>query len=224
MPRYFSIFTTFVLAYGLAPMSSVASAAIISVDDPDFGTGALTRDTDQGLDFLDLTKSTNRSYNDVSAHFGASGDFEGFRYATTAEVIALINNYGFLPAAVAGDPIIRFEGTAGDQLSGLANLLGVTYSISSFRLSDGLVFTPAGANAHRVYISDRTHPVESDTVWISDFARDGTNPGVGSFLVKDSSTGQVPEPSSHVIFGGLAFCIAAAGWWRKRQSGAREQT
>ena len=47
-------------------VGSVASASIQSADDSVFGVGALTRDTGQGLDFLDLTFSTNRSFNDVS--------------------------------------------------------------------------------------------------------------------------------------------------------------
>lgn len=60
-----------------------ASATVMSADDiGGFGIGALTRDTDQGLDFLDVTFSMNRSFNDVSGHFGVGGNFEGFRYAT----------------------------------------------------------------------------------------------------------------------------------------------
>ena len=55
---------------------SVAFAAVISVDHPTFGPGTLTRDTDQGLDSLDLALSLDRSSNNVSGEFGAGGDFQ----------------------------------------------------------------------------------------------------------------------------------------------------
>ena len=27
----------------------------------------------------------------------------------------------------------------------------------------------------------------------------------------------IPEPSTYLVFGGLALCFGAAGWWRKRR-------
>ena len=71
-----------VVAGGLSLlMVTPSSATVISADHLVFGIGSLTRDTDQGLDFLDLTLSINRSFNDVATHFVAGGDFAGFRHA-----------------------------------------------------------------------------------------------------------------------------------------------
>lgn len=54
--------------------------------------GHFTTDSQSGLDWLDVTESFQRSYDDVSSQFGAGGDFEGWRYATLNELIILINN------------------------------------------------------------------------------------------------------------------------------------
>lgn len=105
-----------------------ASAIVISVDDiGGFGIGALTRDTDQGLDFLDLTLSQGRSFNDVSSEFGVGGDFEGFRYATIDEYIQLANNFGVNPPFVPGN-----AANIDTDIGELVEFLGVTGSIGPF--------------------------------------------------------------------------------------------
>ncbi len=69
---------------------------LVSADDPVFGVGSITLDTATGLEWLDLAFSVNRSFDDVSANFGPGGDFEGFRYATAAELITLYTNAGIV--------------------------------------------------------------------------------------------------------------------------------
>ena len=44
--------------------------------------GTITRDTDAGLDWLDVTESRGLSYNDVTAQLGAGGTYDGWRYDT----------------------------------------------------------------------------------------------------------------------------------------------
>lgn len=96
-------------------------AAIISLNDSAFGDSALTRDTNQGLDFLDLEFSKGLSFDDVSAQLGIGNTFDGFRFATQIEVITLVNNFGFIPMAV---PRVRTKGTTNtDQISILADYL-----------------------------------------------------------------------------------------------------
>lgn len=75
---------------------SEVNATVISIDDVVFGIDSITVDTDQGLEFLDLTLSVNRSFNDISTQFSIGGDFEGFRHATVIEVELLINNFGIV--------------------------------------------------------------------------------------------------------------------------------
>ncbi len=84
-----SLFVVFACMMNMT--TSESCAGVMSADDTVFGIGALTRDTDQMLDFLDVTRSTSRSVVDVSGELGAGGDFEGFRYATLAEWTGLID-------------------------------------------------------------------------------------------------------------------------------------
>ena len=69
-----------------------AQATLLSVDDSTGafgmpGSGAVTFDDATNLEWLDLTESIDRSFNDVSTHFGSGGDYEGWRHATTAEIV-----------------------------------------------------------------------------------------------------------------------------------------
>ena len=103
-------------------------AGVMSVDDiGGFGAAALTRDTDQMLDFLDVNLSVFRSVDDVSDEFGLGGDFEGFRYSTVEEWTSLIDHYGGL--TINPIPPLPIDGTLyhdepGDSLSGLRTLIG----------------------------------------------------------------------------------------------------
>lgn len=74
---------------GLSMAASVsASAAIIDL-------GNITRDTDTGLDWLDVTVTRGMAYNQVFPQT-QSGVFEGWRYATLAELDQLISNFGYV--------------------------------------------------------------------------------------------------------------------------------
>lgn len=59
--------------------------------------GAYTTDTLSGLDWLDVTESINKSYNDVIELLENNGDFSGYRYATADEFNTLISNYTGIP-------------------------------------------------------------------------------------------------------------------------------
>ncbi len=80
------------VAYAAA--CSIASADIVELDDGVFGAGSVTLDTDTGLQWLDLTLSTDLSANEVDAQLGVGGTFEGWRYASVAEVLTLFVNAG----------------------------------------------------------------------------------------------------------------------------------
>jgi hypothetical protein len=46
-----------------------------------------------GLDWLGVTFSVNRSYNDASSQFGVGGDFAGWRYAAGLEFNGLVGHW-----------------------------------------------------------------------------------------------------------------------------------
>lgn len=101
-------------------------AALVSGDHPLFGEDSVTFDTSTGLTWLDIPFSADRSYNDISSEFGPGGDFEGFRYATSGEVISLWLNAG-IPVIPGNDPSNVVP------ISGLIDLIGATFDNGSFR-------------------------------------------------------------------------------------------
>ena len=70
----------------LAFISFNASAALID-------NGTYTTDTDSGLDWLDLTETTGITRDNLLPQMVSGGQFEEWRYATSAEVVALWTNW-----------------------------------------------------------------------------------------------------------------------------------
>ncbi|MCP4269449.1 MAG: carboxypeptidase regulatory-like domain-containing protein [Candidatus Brocadiaceae bacterium] len=182
--------------------SSNVFADLSSHDHPVFGVGTLTRDSDQGLEFLDPNLTLGRSYMDISSKFGSGLEFEGFRYATIYEVLALINNgAGFTPPAVLGQNSV---GTSGiDWLSGLVGLLGETNPNRTTGISAGPLLGLGDARVFSIIddtadISDRVY-----SAWTLDiFSSDDF---VGSFLVQEVVLGFISgftTDSNHIPIAG----------------------
>lgn len=75
------------IAVSLA-VSMSANASIVDL-------GNITRDTDTGLEWLDVTETRGLSFNQVTAKMGKGGIYEGWRYATMAEFDQLITDFGY---------------------------------------------------------------------------------------------------------------------------------
>ena len=176
--------------------SSPISAQVIEIDSDIFGPGTLTRDTVQGLDFLDLEDTLGRSFQDVSSQLGSGGEFEGFRYATFDEIESLVSNYNS-PATPPGTPRL----TA--LLDVATNLFGSDFSTG---LSADL--GPDGG-IQIVSIIENTSPSVNQTIEV---AVDRVSPTTGSFLVTSSSA--VPEPNSVSLCAVLFMGVLAR---RKKQ-------
>ena len=71
----------------LNALSTMAHAAIVD-------NGNYTTVTATGLDWLDLTETSNRSYIDISSQLGPGGDFSGWRYASLVEMNSLFDAFG----------------------------------------------------------------------------------------------------------------------------------
>jgi hypothetical protein len=211
------------LACVTASVNSAARAGVISVDDPVFGSGALTRDTSQGLDFLDLTFTYNYNFATVEGMMAAGQTFDGFRYATEDEVIALINNYGFIPGAVAGQQV---DGTTGShQLTGLINMLGGVYVFPTLKAS-GITGTSVPWDAFPDIPRRRLTTMLVFSTLPNDRVLAGTITGasrydIGSYLVRSSTANPngnvVPEPSTLAIWFLLTIFGVTVGWWRRKR-------
>ncbi len=220
------------LFFGSMLLAATAQAAIMSVDSAKHGMGSLTRDTDQRLDFLDLTLSTGQSYNDVITQFGMGGNFEGFRHADESEVIALVNNFGFSPGAQVGQVVTG--NTGGDQLSGLVLLLGATLVIPDpnpfptiplppGRLANGItrteVINGSITQLRAPTIFDNADKDANDRVFSGElyqFSPLASGSAYGHWLVRDHGPAPVPTPSAFLLMStGLLGLIGYRKWSSK---------
>ncbi len=88
-------------------------------------TGFVLRDGNSGTEWLNLTKTVNRSYNDISSKFGSGQEFEGWRYASGAQVNTLLS--GWTSLSITGTGLKIYSDTA---IDGLVPYLGNTYQHS----------------------------------------------------------------------------------------------
>jgi hypothetical protein len=117
-----------------------AVGSIISGDDPVHGPGSLTIDTNSGLEWLELTLSTNLSPDFVSTQLGQGGLFEGFRYATIAELTALFENAG-IPNITFGPGTLTSANF--EPVSSLMALIGTTVTTPEVLQTFGFLGEPS---------------------------------------------------------------------------------
>ena len=178
-------------------ISLVAMALVLStsVNATIVDLGNITRDTTSGRDWLDLTGTTNTSYNQMLLDVGVGGQFEGWTIASFSDVEELFDNAG-------GDG--NYPGLQTVLASNLLPLWGVTgfrpnetwFSVSdsarSSSATSGVIF---GLNGSLVYSSN--------------FAvKDQASPGLGTALYQVSS---VPVPAAVWLYcSGLLGLIGVA--------------
>lgn len=104
--------------------------------DSSFGLKTITVDHQTDKKWLDLNLTTNRSYDEIVAEMLPGGDFEGFRHATTDEVLELFSNAGFsfnawtLPNHNAFNHLVPF--------------IGISFEIPDFPTMHGLTGDTTG--------------------------------------------------------------------------------
>jgi len=192
--------------------SSLTNAALISVDDSVFGIDAVTRDTVSGLEWLDLTFSVARSYNDVITQFGFGGDFDGWRYASIDEINSLFLSANIPDINIPGDfAHYGTEDNAAPALE-LITLLGPSYRVttngvtlsqiagfSSLHVSSNgfdLIAMPYATVREGVRTADGLKSYGEVFTLGSSISPSREYEGVGSWLVRSRT---VPEPSVLVL-------------------------
>jgi hypothetical protein len=212
-----------------------AQAAII-----DFG--ASFSDTDSGLEWLKMAPTLNRSYDDVSSKFGATQEFDGWRYATGAEFEELMLNLGHVPDGDLPSP--DFDGNTIASCSGGVNFCGnyirrdtipaasaLLNSTSDLIGNVGSTINPGVEAYTRGIIADidtgNVDPTAHFTSFIIQFPSvntglinswydsvgpTATDTTVGSYLVK---TEVVPVPAAAWLF---ASSLGILGWVRRKKA------
>ena len=222
-----SLFVSMVPLLAAAP----AHAALITTDWLVPGDGLVVRDTTSGLEWLNLTQTANLSYAQVSAELGAGGGFEGWRYASNAEVVGLFGDYfgislaaafyGELPAFV--DPGVRLASeTLSDGVSGGSDinspnanyrLIGFTADVrdngnpfvlgARSRWTDTDYFTVRDPLDTLDYAGWDPNALITDTTFAHEW--------VGSYLVRPTA---VPLPAAAWLLGS-GLLLLAGGLRRK---------
>jgi hypothetical protein len=163
-----------------------AGATLIELDDAVFGPGSITRDTDTGLDWLDVPISAGRSYDDVSVQFGTGGDFDGFRYATKAEVQALMIGVGI--TSISGSPPNQESYAPAVMLQGL---VGETTPMETLGVN-GDVYSVGSHFGTRIDRADAAQTAQAEDFEVRMF--DDEVGSFGHWLVRP-----VPEPSTLLL-------------------------
>ena len=192
-----------------------SEAALVSIDDPVFGQASVTADTATGLEWLDLTQTTNLSHLQMTALLASDVRFGGWRYATGSEVESLFTDAGISPLLCCSAENVA-------AVTNLQALLDVTVveppspplpltSIGSLGYYGPPILSSSPPQATfdllEIQIPLDGAPVAGVQLGLSqplDFA----SPGIGSYLVRRGLLA-VPEPSSGILLlsGLVVICL-----------------
>jgi len=190
----------------LTVASFSVSAAIISVDWQAGGDNLITRDTISKLDWLDLTETSQMTYSTVFAALAEGGQFDGWRYATSEEVITLWDQFG----VDLSNPSSWYSSTVDSGITMATGLLGDILAPGRDIGVYGIAGSPSSAgfmdNMGAWYIQDEPG-LYQNLSFVSQI--EPTFEGYyGSYLVK---TSVVPVPAAVWLFGsGLLGLVGVA--------------
>lgn len=213
------------LGVSLMVLTTPSRAALIGIVDH----GTYLTDTTSGLDWLDVTASIGRSYDNVNSNLGAGGAFDGWRYASASEFGALLLNSG-VTSGITGVGQMSYlsesEPSTQRELIGLLGDTLDTYYQSKYGGSECQIVPSRCVSGNRVFTSgllsdfiiDNSGQIQHYLGYLLDDDRDSyysdnaqTSMHVysnyafgdfGSFLVRATlPTNTVPEPTSLALLG-----------------------
>lgn len=183
---------------------SLASADTFNLVD----YGNYTVDLNSGLQWLDISSTKGKSFNQVSSMLGSGGSLEGWRFATVDEFQGIFSSRGY---AFSGSTTQNMStGNLSDQpfFQHLIGLMGPTVTNGNANSIFGILGTDF-ANSSYQYMGQIYSFYDSS----ESFAKfqqgpldTATNNAVGSYLVQNVSP--VPAPSTWILMlTGLGLLI-----------------
>ena len=208
--------SAFSLLIALAP-ARPALAVLIELNDRVFGQDAVTFDTDTRLKWLDITLSTNRSFNDVASQFDSGGDFEGWRHATAQELFVFWDNAGIVPHVGLPTETIGFSVSPEVPVRDWVTLIGDTNNTAFDGPGGrGVVNTPFenGLLSYEARLDGcgALAPPGAcrGATTFSGILLNQAAPELGHYLVRP-----IPEPGAALLFG-IGFGVVSVATRRRR--------
>lgn len=184
-----------------------ASAELIPAHHSSFGTNALTIDTLHNLAWLDLEHTSGLSYTQVIAQTGSGEQFEGFRVASAAEFLGMLQSAG-VPihnGSVFGEEDERFT-----RALDLIALIGQTDSQAGFPEVRGFVADPTPNIGVRHFGGLDFFFFDQTPTYMASSFNGGRQETVGYYDVGTYLVLPVPEPSTLVlslVVSGLVLAV-----------------
>ncbi|MET0052424.1 MAG: hypothetical protein ABW095_15290 [Candidatus Thiodiazotropha sp.] len=196
-----------------------AQAAIVDLGD-------YTTDTDTGLTWLDVNRTSDWSHNQVSQYLGDGNALAGYsdwRYATSAELNTLLGHFGL--NAVSGLQGNTHAQQDNDLLLSAMTLLGITRDFGNGRGADltgllGDVNSDNGAaTTYWVATLHYNSPPSNAFSQLHSGNQSGStsHTNMGSFLVR---TSPVPIPAALPLFASALGLFGLLSWKRRTSAQA----
>ena len=196
------------LSLMITSLTYQAEAILIEIDLPGGNLNEVTRDTVTGLDWLDLTATTNISFtNAITTAIGSFG--AGWRHATGTEVCSLFAREAFAPNPCPSNVGIGPIDDAGARVRRLQTLLGVTLFGPIGPYNGALGFYDDGTGGSVGHAQLISQPASIASVRNNHSSETNASADTGNFLVR-----VVPEPSTGLLM--MAGLVGLAARRRMR--------
>jgi hypothetical protein len=225
-------------AFCIASATAPVQAALVPIEN-----GRVTRDTETGLEWLDLWTTSSLWPERMLFHLRPGGLFEGWRYATLDEVAQLFRTAG-IPDITYGTEPVRWTKANYEPVLALIDLVSVVYPYGCFTRdcphSEGITGTsPAPGESPPNPVSgppgndepyhltallsacgacgsfDEVHNLAAAVVGGASYAQDASG-WPGHWLVRATAAAEIAEPGALLLLGAGLLGLAGLGAGRRK--------